>query len=717
MERTLTLGLYCLLVFAASTTTLHQVPVEHEEHALHALDCRRPTKIQTGLVSDVCGNLTKLGDEDKVMENTLILQKSKVQVLKAVRCKKQYNRYLMYCGAYSHMKLVESPSVHEPVPFTVDNCQLCDKGLYKREDGTTVPVQKGQILRYTFLKHGKINLQQDNVNCVGSTFNIQGEEHKGFIEYISAEVQIQEVDIEVSPDEIQDLDANIKLPYSCGQDYTCIIGPVAYVLTPPEARCHLYSVRSMMMEKVRVKTQEGMQNAIVSHDHKLMFIVKDQYSAGPGCEALPVVYHTNYEQIKIVFDKDIPVSINELVAHLLPSILDIDLEVRITDEYLAYKIESLLTTEVQSVSRDLCNMNKHNLKSAEVSPFHPNSLIRISGEIITEVQCEPIIVRARIGDKRSESCNADLLPVWYNNQPVWLQSITRLIVKESEVQQIDCGSQFLPAFHTDSGVILQAAPQVQKIEVQLTHIGESYLHHDEELVHETFEKDLLYSSDEIAKFNSLIHFSRSKHNIIASLTDKYCSKGTCGAYTPSAGGSSFSLQNLEDAVMETFDIWTRIKHIASEYGGLCGLILMILTVCNWIYRCMTMCHLYFGHSATANEAMQMTFNLNGLTRQRILRESGAPQQSQSDRETITTRKDKEPEYVEMRFRPPPPMMSTPSSTTSHYATPRRAIAYMPLQTQAAIQTSPLIHQSSPLIQHSPSLVQPNNSIEEITSTI
>ena len=634
-----------LLIPVVTASPVHQTSEPYEEYPLNALDCRRPTKIQTGLISDVCGKHDEPGDDKKVVENVLLLQESETQVLKATRCKKYYYRMLMYCGSFSHMKLVEAPDVHDPVPFPEEDCEMVRNGLYKREDGTTVPIQQGQVLRYKYLKHGKITFSQTNVKCEGATVYVHGEQHNGVLEYISVEVEVQEVSVEISPDQIQDLDANIKLPYDCGQDYKCTVGQTAYILDRPQHHCPLYNIRSMSMEKIQVTTNKGVENALISHEHKIMLIVRKPYKVNRQCEALHIVYHTNYDKIKVAYEKSLTNDIDSVVARLIPSVLDMDLELKVVDEYLAYKLESTISNEVNSVSQNLCQMNRHNLKSAEVSPFHPNSLIRISGEIITEVKCTPVTVHARIGDKRSDSCNADALPVWAGNQPVWIQSVTRLIIEESEIQHISCNSQFLPAFHTNDGVILHAAPQVEKIKVQLAHVGESYIHHNSD-VHETFEEDLLYSSEEISKFNALIHFSRSKNNLVASLTDKYCSRPkSCGSHQPPSGGSSFSLQNLEDQVIQAISIWARIKQYANEYGGLCGLVLMAITLTSWSYRLLTMCRLYFGHRTTATEAVQLTFNLNDMARQRILQEAQREHQSTGNRSQ--NQHEEHEDYMEM----------------------------------------------------------------------
>ena len=615
------LGVFLILVDLISATPVHEASESYVQHPLHALDCRQPTRIQSGLVTDICGKTSNISTNGKAVEEVILMQRSEVQVIEAVRCKKQSHRILMYCGAYSHMKLVEPPSVHNPEEFTAEDCKLTTRGVYRREDGDLINIQIGQAIRYKYLNHGRVTFDPTNVYCEGSTFTIHNEQHKGIVEYVSVEVLVENITIEISGQTTKDLDANIKLPYACGEDEACTNGAVAYVWKKPEQWCPMYHIRNLPMKRVQLRTDKGSEDALVSHEHKLTFIIQEPYPLPRDCRGLKRVYNTNYEQLKIAFESDVVADVDQVTAQLIPSVLDLDLELRITDEYLAYKMEEMIDERSKQVAQKLCKVNQHNIKTAEVSPFHPDALLRISGEVITEVQCTPTIVYAQIGDKRSENCNADALPVWIANQPSWLQSNTRILLEESELQHISCQSQFLPAFYTDDKKLLHALPDVQELTVKLTHVGEDYLHHQDISTHETFEEDLLYSSDEIEKFNSLIHFSRSKHNLISSLTEKYCSKSkSCGAYRPSTSSSSFSLQNLEDEIEQTFSIWSRVKAIAGEYGGLCGLILMAMSICTGIYQLVTLCKLYFTHRATPGEAFQMTFNLNDLTRQQMLQE-------------------------------------------------------------------------------------------------
>ena len=70
--------------------------------------------------------------------------------------------------------------------------------------------------------------------------------------------------------------------------------------------------------------------------------------------------------------------------------------------------------------RRLCHVTEQHVKTAEVLPFKPHSLLRITGELISEIECHPVIATARVGEVRTSDCVENALPVYYKGQPYYL---------------------------------------------------------------------------------------------------------------------------------------------------------------------------------------------------------------------------------------------------------------------------------------------------------
>ena len=118
MLRITRLWSYCLIAIQTAAGLVQQETEQGNVQAVHtfqALDCRVPVKVQTMLWNDLCDikNQTTTGTKEKV--TITILQYSPERTVKAVCCTKLETRVLMYCGAYSHEKLMEPLTVLSPV--------------------------------------------------------------------------------------------------------------------------------------------------------------------------------------------------------------------------------------------------------------------------------------------------------------------------------------------------------------------------------------------------------------------------------------------------------------------------------------------------------------------------------------------------------------------------------------------------------------------------
>ena len=74
-----------------------------------------------------------------------------------------------------------------------------------------------------------------------------------------------------------------------------------------------------------------------------------------------------YPRIKIAKASESRLEIQK--NRLTASQLDLEMEIRMTDEYLGFKMEEQLRDQVKVVSSKLCEITQHDLKHREISPF------------------------------------------------------------------------------------------------------------------------------------------------------------------------------------------------------------------------------------------------------------------------------------------------------------------------------------------------------------
>ena len=594
--------------------------VKQNSLSLSGLDCRKPTHVQSGLVKSLCKG--KTGTDAPAKEDILILQKSNTYVLDAIRCEKKISRMTMVCGSFSHTKMSTAMDILLSVPISGRDCKnAATRGVYAKEDGGSIQIELNRVHNYKFVEHGKMTHSTNNVACQGATIMIHGEQRSSIVTLVTAQVVFRTVRLEVDLDKhkVIDLDMHTELHYSCRDERICQDVDSTYYIKENTHKCKLHLIRQLTVERVKVETDEGVGTALVNHKHKVFFMVKKDEPAGTGCEPLYTVSGTNYPEIKIVTKENTKNALSAMGEHLPATMVDLDIELRISEEYLSYHFESMIKRQMTAVGQKLCSVSRHGLNTIEVSPFHESSLIKVVGDLVQELKCTPVTLQVNLGESRSDKC-FHALPAWLQSEPVWVSSVNHLIVATSEVDAIECSSAYVPLFQTDDGQIVHANPKVEVVDVEITHLNDGYLHllEDSPIIHQEYGQDLVYTSDEIARFNSLIHFESTKARVVDALTAKYCSSGKCGSYQPNSGTSTFDLSNLEDTMEAKINIVDHVLDAMKEYGAYASILVLLYLVLLTVVRLFTVLHLKCTKKVPVSTALRYTFYLNTQIRDALM---------------------------------------------------------------------------------------------------
>ena len=581
---------------------------------MDALDCRFPTHIQSGLVKQICNSDKATTTIEKPGNNhtkVILLQYSSKRVITGYRCEKYYSIFTEVCGMFSHTKLYAPPKIKEPQIITGAECQgMKDTLTYKREDDSLAGIQLNQVYQYQFVRHGQLHYSATNVACEGATITIHGEQISNLVELISAEVLIKAIEIETDIAKALDLDRNVPLPSTCAHERQCQVGAEAYLLVHPDSACPLSVIRTANMKLIKLKSDDGEKDALVDHENKILLTLLSKEIAHPACKPIFSMYQTEFSNLKVVTEDIALASVSNIIKHFDASLLDLDLEIRTSESYLTYYFQEILFQQMKSVTNKICTIGSHSLELNELSPFHPDSLLRIRGDVIQELKCKRVKAIARLGENRHEKCSSDSLPVWLGNQPIHIQSRTHLIVDEDPLEMIPCSAAYVPVFLAKDGkTMLIANPEVQRAEITIGHLSEDYLHltETEDLRHPSFGEDLLYTKDEMDQFNELIHFQRTKKRVINALITDYCeTNDQCGSYSPSSGtATAFNLQHLEDKVYSPFEIFFDWSEKLSKIGNVCSILIVLLLIISIAYKISKVFWLTFKHKLGFGQAVKL----------------------------------------------------------------------------------------------------------------
>ena len=83
--------------------------------------------------------------------------------------------------------------------------------MFVTENKHTLLIELNREFVYKDIGHGAVFLTKDDVECRGSTVNLDGEIHEGIITYDMTTVLVKEISIEVREENVVNLDNNQEL--------------------------------------------------------------------------------------------------------------------------------------------------------------------------------------------------------------------------------------------------------------------------------------------------------------------------------------------------------------------------------------------------------------------------------------------------------------------------------------------------------------------------
>lgn len=572
-----------------------------------ALDCRAPSRTRYARRDHIC-HPPKVLEKETVP--VLILQASEARVVTGYKCTRHTSTFVDVCAVWGHIKRYGPPEINVAAPVSVSEChRLVSTGSFTKEDGRQLMVPMNTRQSYQIIRHGHLYLSTNDVACQGSSITIGGEAVQGIVMTASSVIGVEKIDIEVGGNTLVDLSAHSPIPDSCRSLKGCMSGTETYIIPDSTNDCPLYTIRVTEMQKVQITTKEGTQNCLVNEEHKLLFMIGQQEPSPAACGAPFTTISTQYSHLKLVTDVGAEAQVQKIAAQLPASSLDLDLEVRSSEEYMTFRFETLLSKNLRLLGENLCNLAAESIVQTERSPFSPTAIIRARGDVVQELQCTSTEVTARLGDSRSKKCHPTAFPVWMHNQPGWLETGTHVLVDEPELAFVDCKAVFPPFVITKEDQLLVADPFVRNAQLPLQSLPTFMEQIGHGVLHEGFSQSLLYTSEEVTKFNNLVHFSRTRARVVDALTHRYCEKNSeCGEFSPPSGTSSFDLKALQDDITHPWSaVWTEIWHTASQVGSVCSLLVAIYVIITTCYKVFRMVDYVKNRRVTATDAMRLVF--------------------------------------------------------------------------------------------------------------
>jgi hypothetical protein len=506
-----------------------------------------------------------------------VIQKNPSRKFKGIRCAKKISTITAICGAFSHNKLVAPPDVLMPVPVLQKDCALASQSLFwTTEDQRQIRLTIGATHTYKYIESGSVTLSEGNVVCEGGEMKIRGKKHENLIRLVTVNFEIMEVDVYERQNKLR---SNVDgiLPRMCNLAFEgCSLETFTLVLDLSKINlCPFVRVRTANFEQM-ISESEPKVLSLVNDEHKLVFEVKERIDIPSECNLSGTLMRTNFDRIYL-YNGVLGTGI-DLIE---PSEIDLELETRVTDYYLAHWAENVMQENEIKWRTELCDMASQRLSNDQII-LHDRHLLRMRGELVLEFECKPILVRTRSGHKMEGDTCLDHLPVFLPNDKIgYLSPITRIIVQRDSVSTINCSNHYPLVFEDKNGQMITANPEARVIKVNLA--DHHFLDASSENHSSVFKfSSLLYTPEEVIAYEQMLQGNSAEKAVTKKFSSFYC--GTTGECTPSRGKNDFQWNKLMDPEQYLSEQWQEMKEKLLVFGSCWGIACSILTAGHFVAK-------------------------------------------------------------------------------------------------------------------------------------
>ncbi len=512
-----------------------------------------------------------------------VVQFNPIRTLKGIRCEKKMSSITAVCGAFSHSKLVAPPDILAPVRVPHQECkEVFMTQLLTTEDQRQVRALLGSTTIYKYIESGAVTMSEHNVACEGGDLKIYGKKHDNVIKLVTVSFTISQVDVSEKNSRMRTSEDGI-LPRACLLALEgCSLDDMTLVVDMEKNNLCPYS-------KIRVSrfsTMENMENSegnmlLVNDEHKLLFEVGDKKPVPIECQVKGNLISTNFERIFLIMGE-----MGNGIDMIESKAIDLELEARVSDYYLAYWSERVVMESEVKWQNQICQITSANLDNDQVL-LHENHLLKRQGELILEFVCSPVRVRTRIGHKMEGETCFDHLPVFMpDNKVAYLAPITRVLTPRNAVNTINCSTHYPYVFEDVNGKLITANPGIQELKVEVS--DHHFLDAKSRNHSDVFKfSSLLYTPEEVEAYEQMLQGHNAEKAVTRKFSSFYCS--TTGECTPSKGTSDFRWQKLVNPEEMLEEWWEEVKWHVIWWGVIWACLDSVVTLVQFIAKLIFIC--------------------------------------------------------------------------------------------------------------------------------
>ena len=531
-----------------------------EGHQVSYHDCSRPTNLERLDAYTSCGRM----DDGKRTEHEeyYLLQRVRNQRTTGYKCQKEVSDFRFYCGSFSHMKLLQTPTIDVTEPVTPEQCRAWvttqqywggSSSEASRPYGPS-PTSRDLILGGTTVLAvnalGVIH-PEGAVSCEGEKVRVGGELLSNIIELQQVKISLLPEEFVIEGSRLESLTTHSRLPVTCSpHDPGCQTGEGTYIWDPPLSSCALKSVQKVHL------TVEG--HLHVDHTHKLIFEVDSTIPSPFGCPEGVQVLSTNWP--------DLYLTPSDRFDPIPSSSIDLAKYSDTRDDYLEYNIERKMNGMEDSLMSQLCETRftggDRIFKVGDRFGFRAGDAFLIFDCLSTTGTVAEPDGQCYTGIRLQEGVFVDP-----RSRIASMHAVTAV-----------CSDHFPQYVKTMTGQWITISDKIKQIDPPQT---KELLPRTSEGDHESFAVPGLYTQEELLDWEALVSWGAFHEATVQEFSRGVCKheSGPCGGRTAEMGTKSYDLSRLINPATFSLSLMERLNNwVQANVGYLCLIALVVYSI-------------------------------------------------------------------------------------------------------------------------------------------
>ena len=498
-----------------------QVSDTMASHSIRYQDCTTPLRVNTFNAFEICNNPAESKTQPHYYK---ILMPRKTIKMKGYRCTVRKSTFMLYCGAFSHTKLMRTPEIEVLETVTKDQClHMVNSGKFRvPSTGSLLHVAIGEEHVHAVNALGVVHAE-GSVSCEGQQLKIQGTNIvNNVIDMEQFKITIAKENYIQSGDRVENVQDHVKFPASCGVgDRGCSTVMGTYTWDIPAERCQFEEARS------DGKFYEDGEY-LVDKDHKLRVKLGEDVMMSNHCPT-GKIWYTDQTDIMLTKTAGYP--------RMPAADLDIFLYINSRQDYLQYHLEKSRGDLENDMKKTICNTQYNSEQNKIYQIGKLNALRR--GDVVYTFTCknETGIIAS------SDKC--------YNSIALtngkFVDPITRISSKHATA--IECNENF-PLYVKTEGQGWVAVSSVIKpvAEPKIRHIEAASQEHES-------MEGMVYHKQQIKEWEVLVQQGTYRDAIVEKISRGLCRQDEECALEPHESFAQYTLNGISTEIIQELD-WT-----------------------------------------------------------------------------------------------------------------------------------------------------------------